>query len=75
MNPSQPLPASKLLARNLRRLREERGLSIDDLSRLTGIGTDRLDAIEAGRVHAHLDEVSLLALGLGERIAALFAAE
>lgn len=75
MNPSEPPKAAKLLARNLHRLREERGLTIDDLARLTGIAGRRIEAIEAGSVHAHLDEVSLVALGLGVRIAALFVAE
>lgn len=75
MNPSEPLKAAELLARNLRRLREERGLTIDDLVRLTGIATARLDAIEGATAVARLDEVSLIALGLGVRIAALFNAE
>jgi len=75
MNPSEPLKAAELLARNLRRLREERGMAIDDLARLTGIGTARLEAIEASSTQAYLDEVSLIAVGLGMRIAALFAAE
>lgn len=75
MNPSKPLSASALLARNLRRLREERSLSIDDLARLTAIATARLEAIEASSAQAHLDEVSLIALGLGVRIAALFDAK
>lgn len=75
MNPSEPVKAAKLLARNLRRLREERGLTIDELVSLTGIAAGRLQAIEAASAHAHLDELSLLALGLGVRIAALFDAE
>lgn len=75
MNPPKPLAAAELLARNLRRLREERDLTIDDLSRLTGVATRRLEAIEASSAHADLDEVSPLAAGLGVRIAALFATE
>lgn len=75
MNPSQPLKPAELLARNLRRLRAERGLTIDDLGRATGIARGRLQAIEGATAYAHLDEVSLLALGLGVRIAALFDAE
>lgn len=75
MNPSAPPKAAELLACNLRRLRKERGLTIDDLSRLTGMPTRRLQAIEAATTDACLDEVSLLALGLGVRIAALFATE
>lgn len=71
MNPSEPLKGAERLARNLRRLREERGLTIDELARLTGITAARLQVIEAASVHAHLDEMSLLALGLGVRIAAL----
>jgi len=75
MNPSEPLKAAELLARNLRRLREERGLTIGDLARLTGISAARLMSIEAASTQAHLDEVSLLAIGLGVRIAAFFAVE
>ncbi len=75
MNPAEPLKAAELLARNLRWLREERGLTIDDLARLTGIAARRIGAIEAAAADAHLDEVGLIALGLGVRIAALFATE
>ena len=75
MNPSEPLKTAALLARNLQRLREERGLTIDDLARLTGIAARRIGAIEAAAADAHLDEVGLIALGLGVRIAALFATE
>lgn len=71
MNSSEPVKAADLLARNLQRLLEERGLTIDDLACLTGIASARLQAIEAASAHAHLDEMSLLALGLGVRIAAL----
>ncbi len=75
MNPSQPLSAAELLAHNLRRLRDERSLSINDVVRLTGIAETRLAAIEAATAYARLDEVSRLALALGVRIAALFTAE
>lgn len=75
MSPTEPLKAAELLAHNLRRLREERSLTIDDLSRATGIVASRLAAIETATAQAHLDEVSLLAIGLGVRIAALFAIE
>lgn len=73
MNPPTPLSTKELLARNLRRLREERSLTIDDLAGRTGIVASRLTAVERATAQAHLDEVSLLALGLGVRIAALFA--
>ncbi len=75
MNPAKPLPAAELLARNLKRLRDERGLSPDDVVRLTGIAAIRLEAIEAATTQAHLDEVGLLAVALGVRIGTLFAAE
>ena len=75
MNPGKSLSATELLARNLRRLREERGLTIDDLSRATGIAAPRLATIEMATAQVHLDEVSLLALRLGVRIATLFATE
>ena len=72
MNPSRPLSATELLARNLRRQRLERGLSIDDLSRLTSITKPRLAAIEAATAQARLDDLSRLARALGVPIAALF---
>ena len=75
MNSFEPPKAAELLAGNLRRLREERGLTIDDLSLATGIVAPRLAAIETATAQAHLDEVSVLAVGLGVRIAALFATE
>jgi len=75
MNPTQPLSAAELLARNLRHLREERGLTIDDLARLTGIAAARLDGIERATAQVRLDELSLLARGLDVRIAVLFAVE
>lgn len=75
MNQAKPLPAAALLARNLKRLRDERGLSIQDVFRFTGIAATRLEAIEAATTQAHLDEVGLLALAFGVRIATLFAAD
>lgn len=72
MNPSEPVKAAKLLARNLRRLREQRGLTIEALSRATGLSVQRLVKIEAARRDARLDELTLIALGLGVRIVALF---
>lgn len=75
MNPSEPLKAAELLARNLHRLRKERGLTIAELAGLTGIAARRIEAIEAAAADARLDEVGLIALGLGVRIAALFVAE
>ncbi|MFC5422186.1 helix-turn-helix domain-containing protein [Bosea eneae] len=75
MNSFEPPKAAELLARNLRRLREERGLTIDNLSRATVIVASRLAAIETATAQAHLDEVSVLAVGLGVRIATLFATE
>lgn len=75
MNPAKPLPAAELIAGNLKRLRDERGLSLEDVVRLTGISATRLEASEAATARAHFDEVGLVALALGVRIATLFAAE
>jgi transcriptional regulator with XRE-family HTH domain len=75
MNPAKPLSATELLARNLRRLREERGLTIDDLAGRTGIAAKRLAAIELATAQARLDDVARLAEALGVPIAALFATE
>lgn len=72
MNPSKPVKAAELLARNLRRLREERHVTIEALSRATGLSVQRLVEIEAARRDVPLDELTLIALGLGVRIVALF---
>lgn len=72
MNPSPSPSATELLARNLRRLRLERGLSIDDLGCLTSITKPRLAAIETMTAQARLDDLSRLARALGVPIAALF---
>lgn len=73
MKPSKP-SASELLARNLKRLRVDAGLTVVDLSGRTGIAAERLAAIEAASAQAHLDELSLLARALGVGVAALFKA-
>ncbi|PZR85534.1 MAG: hypothetical protein DI537_30660 [Stutzerimonas stutzeri] len=75
MNPSEPSPATELLARNLRRLRDERGLSIDDLARRTGLAAKRLAAVEMATAQARLDDVARLAEALGVPMAALFATD
>lgn len=72
MNPSEPVKAAGLLAHNFRRLREERGLTIEALNRATGLSVQRLLEIEAARRDVRLDELTLIALGLGVRIVALF---
>ena len=72
MNPSRPLSATELLARNLRRQRLERGLTSDDLAKASGIAVTRLKAIEATTAQARLDDLSRLARALGVPIAALF---
>lgn len=74
MKPSKP-SASELLARNLRSLREDAGLTIRYLGARTGIAVKHLAAIEAASEQGHLDELTLLAAALKVDIAALFAAE
>lgn len=75
MNQAKPLSATELLARNLRRQREERSLTIDDLAGRAGIAASRLAAIEMATAQARLDDVARLAEALGVPIAALFATE
>lgn len=75
MNPSEPLAVRDLLARNLKHLREQRGLTALQVSQLSGIAPKRLEAIEASAAAARLNELTLFALVLGVRVAALFADE
>lgn len=71
--PDKPnLGARKLLGRNLRRLRQERDLGLDDLSGMTGIAATRLDAIEDGRADIRLDAIDRLAAALDVPVRRLF---
>ncbi len=65
--------ARELLARNLRRIRQERGLTQETLSHLSGVMQSHLSEIEAGKRNASVDLIGAIALALGVPVAALFA--
>ena len=67
--------ARALLARNLRRLRQERGITQERLSHESGVMQSHLSEIEAGKRNASVDLIGAIALALGVPVAALFADE
>lgn len=64
--------ARDLLARNVRRIRLERGLTQETLSHSTGVMQSHLSEIEAGKRNATVDLIGAIALALGVPVAALF---
>ena len=67
------IPSTKrILARNLRRLRLERGLSQDDLAAEAGIRQALVSAIEVATANPTLESLHRLASALKIDMAALF---
>ncbi len=64
--------ARALLARNLRRIRLERGLTQEALSHGSGVMQSHLSEIEAGKRNASVDLIGAIALALAVPVAALF---
>jgi transcriptional regulator with XRE-family HTH domain len=64
--------ARRILARNLRRLRLERGWSQDDLAAEAGTRQAFVSAIENGEANPTLDSLEKLAATLGVTLAELF---
>lgn len=64
--------ARKLLAKNVRRLRKERGLTQEKLSLETGIMQSHISEIESGKRNATVDVIGTIACALGVKIALLF---
>lgn len=65
-------PARSLLARNLRRIRRERGLTQEALSHESGVMQSHLSEIEAGKRNATVDLIGAVAFALKVPVAALF---
>ena len=61
-----------LLARNLRRLRRERGMTQETLSHESGVMQSHLSEIEAGKRNASVDLIGVIAAALDVPVAALF---
>ena len=58
-------PMSQIVAHNIRRLREERKLSMDELSRLSGVSKSMLSQIERGEGNPTLSTLWKLSNGMG----------
>ena len=69
---ASPNSARELLARNLRRLRLERGVTQEKLSHESGVMQSHLSEIEAGKRNASIDLIGAIALALAVPVAALF---
>jgi transcriptional regulator with XRE-family HTH domain len=61
------------LGRAVRLMREQRGMSAEDLAEATGIGRQRIDALEAGRLDPTYELLLSLAQALGTRPSVLVA--
>ncbi len=66
------LSTKRVLARNLRRLRLERGISQDDLAAEAGMRQALVSAIEVGTANPTLESLDRLAIALKIECAALF---
>lgn len=65
------MPVTDIVARNLRRYREERGLSLGALSRRSGLAKQTIVAIESGHSNPTVDTIERLADALDVTIRAL----
>ncbi|MBS0642239.1 MAG: helix-turn-helix transcriptional regulator [Proteobacteria bacterium] len=62
---AEPTEIRRILARNVRLLREEKGLSQRELARLAGLSQKYIWEIEVGAKNVTLDRISELARHLG----------
>lgn len=60
-----------VLGRAVRRMREQRGMSADELAGATSMGRERVDALETGRLDPTYELLLALAEGLGTQPSAL----
>lgn len=60
-----------ILGRAVRRMREQSGMSADELADATGMSRQRVDALEAGRLDPTYELLLALAEGLGIQPSAL----
>lgn len=67
MDWSDPHAARSVLARNVRRLREARGLSQEKLAELADFRQAHVSEIESGLTNLTLDNLQALAVALGVR--------
>lgn len=55
----------KAIGRQLRMLREERGLTLTTLALMVGVERSYLGKIEAGRINTSVDKLEKIVLGMG----------
>jgi transcriptional regulator with XRE-family HTH domain len=67
MDWSHPHAARRLLARNVRRLRDAKGLSQEKLAELADLRQAHVSEIESGLTNLTLDNLQVLAVALGVR--------
>jgi transcriptional regulator with XRE-family HTH domain len=67
MDWSEPHAARRVLARNVRRLRDARGLSQEKLAGLADLRQAHVSEIESGLTNLTLDNLQALAVALGVR--------
>jgi transcriptional regulator with XRE-family HTH domain len=73
MKTPAPHAARQILARNLRRLRREHGLTQEAVSYETGLSQTYLSEVESGKRNIGIDNVELLAAALKTSISELLA--
>ena len=62
-----------IIGRIIRQLREENGISLEELSARAGISTEKLDKIEKNETNASLGVLIRISRALGAKVGALFA--
>ena len=58
----------RVLARNVRRLRDERGMNQEELADAAGISQSQISKIERAQINIQLDTLQHLAMALGARM-------
>jgi transcriptional regulator with XRE-family HTH domain len=61
----------RVLARNVRRLRDARGMNQEELADAAGISQSQISKIEGAKLNIQLDTLQHLAMALGARMADL----
>ncbi len=68
---SDPVHDVEEVGKRIQQVRRERGISLEDLSSLTGFGVDRLARIENGEIHPQLGTVMKLSKALDSAVGRL----
>ena len=70
MSASGPTP--RQLADHLQKLRDDAGVTLEQLAQRSGLPLDRVILIESGTIDQAVEEVAQYALGLGMNLSAVF---